>query len=170
MGGLVPYDIFGLPHVDDFLHKKGNSIRMLFTNCCYIWIPQNYPLIYCVNKKMENQPHSVKRVLIIDDETDFCLLMKNYFIRKNYEVHIYHTLSEGMRNLEVIKPDIIFLDNNLPDGLGWEKTEYITQHFPNTRINLISAYQYDHTLANKLNTVRIWEKPISLTDLNQYLN
>jgi two-component system OmpR family response regulator len=119
---------------------------------------------------MENQPHSVKRVLIIDDETDFCLLMKNYFIRKNYEVYIYHTLSEGMRNLEVIKPDIIFLDNNLPDGLGWEKTEYITQHFPNTRINLISAYQYDHTLANKLNTVRIWEKPISLTDLNQYLN
>ena len=99
---------------------------------------------------MENQTNSVKRVLIIDDETDFCLLMKNYFIRKNYEVHIFHTLAEGMKNMETIKPDIIFLDNNLPDGLGWEKTEYISKHFPHTRINLISAYQYDHSILRKV--------------------
>ena len=119
---------------------------------------------------MENQPDFNKRVLIIDDETDFCLLMKNYFGRKNYEVFIFHTLEEGMRNLDTIRPDIIFLDNNLPDGLGWEQTEYISKHFPNTRINLISAYQYDHSISDKLTSVRIWEKPISLTDLNKYLN
>jgi two-component system OmpR family response regulator len=119
---------------------------------------------------MENQTAPGKRVLIIDDETDFCLLMKNYFVRKNYEVHIFHTLEEGMKNLVTINPDIIFLDNNLPDGLGWEKTEYIIQHFPHTRINLISAYQYDHSITDKLSSVTIWEKPISLTDLNKYLN
>jgi two-component system OmpR family response regulator len=118
---------------------------------------------------MENQPISGKTVLIIDDETDFCLLMKNYFTRRNYEVHIFHTLEEGMKNIENINPDIIFLDNNLPDGLGWEKTEFICKNFPNTRINLISAYQYDHSISEKL-SVRIWEKPISLTDLNKYLN
>lgn len=119
---------------------------------------------------MENQPISGKTVLIIDDETDFCLLMKNYFVRKNYEVYIFHTLKEGMKSLESIRPDIVFLDNNLPDGLGWEKTEYIRQHFPNTRINLISAYQYDHSISDHLTSVRIWEKPISLNDLNTYLN
>ena len=104
---------------------------------------------------MENQPNSAKRVLIIDDETDFCLLMKNYFTRKNFEVHIFHTLTEGMKNMELIKP---------------EKTEFIRKRFPHTRINLISAYQYDHSYSEKLNSVRIWEKPISLTDLNKYLN
>lgn len=119
---------------------------------------------------MENQSNSAKRVIIIDDETDFCLLMKNYFVRKDYEVHIFHTLAEGMKNLVKINPDIIFLDNNLPDGLGWDQTEYISKHFPKTRINLISAYQYDHSLKDKLSSVRIWEKPISLTDLNKYLN
>jgi two-component system, OmpR family, response regulator len=119
---------------------------------------------------MANQHQPIERVLIIDDETDFCLLMKNYFTRKNYEVHIFHTLEEGMRNLDTIKPDIIFLDNNLPDGLGWEKTEYISKHFPNTRINLISAYKYDQSFSEKLSSVKIWEKPISLTDLNKYLN
>ena len=127
-------------------------------------------LILLVNPQMENLSSSIKSVLIIDDETDFCLLMKNYFSRKNYEVYIYHTLEEGMRNLEKINPDIIFLDNNLPDGLGWEKTDYIRQHFPNTRINLISAYQYDHSISERLTSVRVWEKPISLTDLNKYMN
>ncbi len=122
------------------------------------------------NQNMENPSHTGKRVVIIDDETDFCLLMKNYFVRKNFEVHIFHTLEEGMKNMDSIKPDIIFLDNNLPDGLGWEKTEYISEHFPNARINLISAYQYDHRFFENLHSVRIWEKPISLTDLNKYLN
>jgi two-component system, OmpR family, response regulator len=119
---------------------------------------------------MENQTQSVKRVLVIDDETDFCLLMKSYFSRKNFEVHIFHTLAEGLKGLERIKPDIIFLDNNLPDGLGWEKTDFIRKLFPNARINLISAYQYDHSIAERLSSVRIWEKPISLSDLNKYLN
>jgi two-component system, OmpR family, response regulator len=119
---------------------------------------------------MEIQPLPGKCVLIIDDETDFCLLMKNYFSRKNYDVHISHTLEEGMKDLNHFKPDILFLDNNLPDGLGWEKTEYIRQHFPHTSINLISAYQYDQRIATKITSVRIWEKPISLSELNRYLN
>ena len=119
---------------------------------------------------MEDFPNSGKRVLIIDDETDFCLLMKNYFTRKKFEVHISHTLEEGMKNIDAIKPDIVFLDNNLPDGLGWEKTDYIIQHYPNTQINLISAFQYDHGFSKKYSSVKIWEKPISLTDLNKYLN
>jgi len=128
------------------------------------------PFHYGLNYRMENQSDSGKRVLIIDDETDFCILLKNYFVRQNYEVHIFHTLTEGMMNLSKINPDIIFLDNNLPDGLGWEKTEYISQHFPKTRINLISAYQYDQNTAYDSSSVRIWEKPISLTELNKYLN
>ena len=137
----------------------------------YLKSPDNqHRLENSVNAQMENLQNSVKSVLIIDDETDFCLLMKNYFNRKNFEVHISHTLKEGMQYLETIKPDIIFLDNNLPDGLGWEKAPYIIQHFPDTKVNLISAYQYDQRLSDGLPSVRIWEKPISITDLNQYLN
>ena len=113
---------------------------------------------------------SYKRVLIIDDEADFCLLFKNYFVKKNYEVEISHTLKEGMENIEKFQPDILFLDNNLPDGLGWEKTEYITKNYPNIRINLISAYQYNPSISEKFSSIRIWEKPISMSELNQYLN
>jgi DNA-binding NtrC family response regulator len=111
-----------------------------------------------------------KRVLIIDDEADFCLLFKNYFVKKNYEVEISHTLKDGMENIEKFRPDILFLDNNLPDGLGWEQTEYITKNYPDIRINLISAYQYNPSISEKFSSIRIWEKPISMSELNQYLN
>ena len=111
-----------------------------------------------------------KRVLIIDDETDFCLLIKNYLIKKNFEVFVSHTLKDGMDCLEKFKPDILFLDNNLPDGLGWEKTEYICTHYPETSINLISAYQYNQDSFKNNSSIKIWEKPISITELNQYLN
>jgi two-component system, OmpR family, response regulator len=111
-----------------------------------------------------------KRVLIIDDETDFCLLIKNYLIKKNFEVFVSHTLKDGMDCLEKFKPDILFLDNNLPDGLGWEKTEYICAHYPQTSINLISAFQYNADAFRNNRSIKIWEKPISITDLNQYLN
>jgi two-component system, OmpR family, response regulator len=111
-----------------------------------------------------------KKVLIIDDETDFCLLMKNYFKKRNFEVHIRHTLSEGLTALQEVKPDILFLDNNLPDGLGWEHTEYIVSHFPQTHINLISAFHYNDSYPARFSTIKIWEKPISLSELNGYMN
>ena len=113
---------------------------------------------------------SYKRVLIIDDETDFCLLIKSYFVKKNYEVFVSHTLRDGMDCLEKIKPDILLLDNNLPDGLGWEKTDYISEHYPQVSINLISAFQYNPDMYKQNASIKIWEKPISIAELNQYLN
>ena len=41
-----------------------------------------------------------KKILIIDDETDLCLLLKEYFVKKHYEVILSHTLMEGTHLLE----------------------------------------------------------------------
>ena len=62
-----------------------------------------------------------KKVLIIDDEVDLCLLLKTYLNRRNYEVYYSHTLKEGINQFKQVIPDILFLDNNLPDGIGWEE-------------------------------------------------
>ena len=48
-------------------------------------------------------------------------------------------LSDGPEILDEHLPDIIFLDNNLPDGYGWDKTDYILSTYPQTQLNLISA-------------------------------
>jgi response regulator of citrate/malate metabolism len=113
-----------------------------------------------------------KKILIIDDEIDLCLLLKEYFFRKkNFEVIVAHTLSEGKSLIDTIRPDILFLDNNLPDGVGWGNAPYFAQKFPGIYIILISAFHPalpDMPLGAKF---RIIEKPITFSDLDkQFLN
>lgn len=109
-----------------------------------------------------------KKVLIIDDEVDFCFLLKTYLAKKNYEIVLANTLEDGMHLLQSETPDIVFLDNNLPDGLGWDKVEYICSSYPAVELNLISAYQYSqNSSASRL--LKVWEKPLDLQRLDQYL-
>lgn len=109
-----------------------------------------------------------KKVLIIDDEVDLCLLMKTYFLRKNYEVYIAHTLADGLSRLKEIAPDYLFIDYNLPDGLGWDKLPELYQNHPDIQFHLISAFR--PTMPSELDGAKltIWEKPISLKSLDMF--
>lgn len=109
------------------------------------------------------------KVLIIDDEKDLCLLIKAYLSRKNCEVHTAYTLSDGLKQVSQLSPDILFLDNNLPDGLGWEKAENIIQQHPNIQLHLLSAFNPPQ-IKDSLPVTHIWEKPISLRDLDKYFS
>lgn len=109
-----------------------------------------------------------KKVLIIDDEVDLCMLMKSYFLRKNYEVHIAHTLTDGMARLDELSPDYLFIDYNLPDGLGWDKLPQMYRQHPDIHYHLISAFR--PTMPSDLDgsKLTIWEKPISLKALDHF--
>jgi two-component system OmpR family response regulator len=107
------------------------------------------------------------KVLIVDDEEDLCLLIKTYLSRKNCEVHTANSLGEGLKKLNDWVPDILFLDNNLPDGLGWETAEKILAQHPQIQLHLISAYNPPR-IKESIHVTRIWEKPISLRDLDAY--
>ncbi len=50
-----------------------------------------------------------RKVLIIDDDADLCLLMKTYFLRKNFEVCMAHTSSDALATAKVCQPEFIFL-------------------------------------------------------------
>jgi two-component system OmpR family response regulator len=110
-----------------------------------------------------------KKVLIIDDEEDLCHLMELYLTQFNYDVYLAYTLGTGILLLSEVCPDILFIDNNLPDGLGWEKAEYLREKFPDLKINLISAYKYVPPELKKNSGIKILEKPISLSSLREYL-
>ncbi len=107
------------------------------------------------------------KILIVDDEEDYCMIMQSYFESKDYEVSVAYTLKEGLKLLHDKSPDIIFLDNNLPDGEGWKHARKIVHDHPLIKINLISAYkQRTDDLSSNAN-VRIWEKPISMDSLEE---
>lgn len=110
----------------------------------------------------------MKKVLIVDDEVDHCLLLKQFLTKKNCEVHIAHTLSEGLDILNNIKPHALMLDNNLPDGMGWDRADEIHNKYPGMNITLISAYQLAKDFRPKLDrSIHFLEKPISLKDIEK---
>lgn len=110
-----------------------------------------------------------QKILIIDDETDYCLIMKNYFRKKGKEVHTATTLKEGLALLKEIQPDILFLDNNLPDGQGWDALSEVVEIIPRIRVYLVSAHRNNSPHADSNNNIVVWEKPISLSLLETVL-
>ena len=107
-----------------------------------------------------------KKVLLVDNDEDFGILMKKLLIDENVEFLVASTLTEGMMMLEKEHPEYVFLDNKLPDGSGWEQTEFILHNYPQTRLNLLSGLSVPKTSAS---TFRILEKPLSLQDLKSCL-
>lgn len=119
-----------------------------------------------------------RKVLIIDDEVDFCLLMQFYLSKKNCEVSISHTLRDGLGCVHNNIPDIVFLDNNLPDGLGWPAAKNILDAAPGVHLFLISANRPltgDYCNGKKdnsddgANKVDVVEKPISISQIDNFL-
>ena len=111
----------------------------------------------------------MKKVLIIDDEIDLCLLLKSYLMRRHHEVFVAYRLTDGMNKAMEIKPDIVFLDNNLPDGHGWDKTNWLKEELPMVEIILMSAFK---TLPKKFDhskRVHVLEKPVSFSTLDTTL-
>jgi len=107
-----------------------------------------------------------EKILIIDDEVDFCHIMKNYFLRRGYEVSIAYDLKQGRKLLEEHSPGILFLDNNLPDGEGWDSVEKFVELIPQIRVVLISAHRHKGSYHGTHKNILIWEKPISMQQLN----
>jgi DNA-binding NtrC family response regulator len=84
--------------------------------------------------------YDILKVLIIDDEADICYLLSTLLKQKNLEPEYVNTLSDAALALKKDTPQIIFLDNHLPDGLGLNFIEYIKQHYPSIKIIMITAH------------------------------
>jgi DNA-binding NtrC family response regulator len=103
-----------------------------------------------------------KKVLVIDDEVDFTTTLTSFFEKKNCQVKVAHTLKEGMVLMNEFNPDFVFLDNQLPDGVGWAETQYILQKYPMCQLILMSGNLAPKTSARNF---RIMEKPLLLSEL-----
>ena len=84
---------------------------------------------------MEDQ----RSLLIVDDEEDVCLLLKRSFRREFKTVESANLLEEAVQVAGRLRPDILLLDNNLPDGLGLNFVEKFKSINPEMYIILFSA-------------------------------
>ena len=80
------------------------------------------------------------KALIIDDESDICYLLSTLLKQKNLSATYVNSLSAATKALEVNAPEIVFLDNHLPDGLGMNYIQHIKLYHPETKIVMITAH------------------------------
>jgi DNA-binding response OmpR family regulator len=65
-----------------------------------------------------------KRVLVVDDEAEFCSLIKiGLETRSDFEVFIAATGKEGYEIARVVQPDVILLDITMPGMDGFQVLE-----------------------------------------------
>lgn len=105
-----------------------------------------------------------KKVLIIDDEADLGFLMKEFFKKKGCKIFVANTLSRGLQILQTEEADLVIMDNNLPDGLGWNQASFISSQYPKTQIILISAVEF---IGQPLPAYRIVYKPVLKAELHR---
>jgi DNA-binding NtrC family response regulator len=86
------------------------------------------------------ETNKTKKALIIEDESDMCLLL-NIMLNSN-EVELDHVknLSSAKAYLEKESPSVVILDNKLPDGFGVDFINYLKNNYPSVKIIMISGY------------------------------
>ena len=79
-------------------------------------------------------------VLIVEDELDICYLLSGILRKKNLHTSYVTTLLAAAKELSMINPDILFIDNHLPDGYGVDFISGIKQTHPLIKIVMITAH------------------------------
>jgi two-component system, OmpR family, response regulator len=120
-------------------------------------------------KNMDNSTYRWP-VLVIDDDEDLCHILEMAIV-KSCEVHCEHTLATAKAYLTAGEPGIIFLDNNLPDGLGVASISGILRGHPDTKIVLMTSEVSEGICEQALNlgAARFIAKPFKVSAINQII-
>jgi DNA-binding response OmpR family regulator len=81
-----------------------------------------------------------KKVLIVEDEGDMCLLLNILLNGRELELDHVKTLSAAEKYLQQEQPSVILLDNRLPDGFGIDFISTIKKNYPSIKIIMISGF------------------------------
>jgi len=79
-------------------------------------------------------------ILVVDDETEICLLLTSMMRKLGFNTAYANNLEEGKSKLKESEYQVVFLDLNLPDGLGFHLIDDVESNNPKAKIIIISAY------------------------------
>lgn len=82
----------------------------------------------------------MQRILVIDDDTDICLLLRRFLSKNGYEVAIAQSGQTGLSLLEEFSPDLVMTDFRLGDLDGGQILRKIKERFPEVPVLIITGY------------------------------
>jgi len=83
----------------------------------------------------------MKKVLLVDDDVDFCEAAKLLLDSKGYEVVLAHDGKEGLEKVRAENPDLVILDVMMPEMNGYDVCVVLKAdpEFKNTPVILLTA-------------------------------
>jgi DNA-binding response OmpR family regulator len=107
-----------------------------------------------------------QKLLIIEDEGEMCLLINLLLDGNDMEIEHVKSLSAAVEYFQQQSPDVVLIDNRLPDGYGIDFISFIKESYPDTKVIMISgmdAAARDVALENGADL--FLEKPFTRTQL-----
>jgi two-component system OmpR family response regulator len=99
------------------------------------YIPQNQTM-----QTAKTQSQATKKILIVEDEGEVCLLLNLMLQDKEMDLDHVKTLDSAEKYLQKQQPSVIILDNKLPDGWGVDFISYVKTNYPAIKIVMITGF------------------------------
>ncbi len=114
---------------------------------------------------MNNQQLPSKKILLIDDDSEFLELLKRFLQPEGYQISLASSGKVGLWLVETVIPDLIFLDIQMPNMDGFEVCRRLRENQNLTHIPVIflSAHGKEENKAKafSLGGTEFLQKPIS---------
>jgi len=113
-----------------------------------------------------------KTVLIFDDDVNILELCSIILVESGYNVEISETSHDIIEKVTEINPDVILMDNWIPDIGGIKATQLLKQHpeFNHIPVIYFSANNDIHILAETAGADAYLPKPFDLIELENIVD
>ncbi len=107
------------------------------------------------------------KILIVDDDSAICDVLKIYFENEGYEVKVAHDGAEGVSAFKMYSPDLVLLDIMLPKKDGWQVCREIREVSSKPVIMITAKGEvFDKVLGLELGADDFVVKPFDMKELS----
>lgn len=109
------------------------------------------------------------KILMFDDDTDILELCNLILSRKSYEVFTDITCVNLFETIDRVQPDLIFMDNWIPEHGGIDATQRLkaSEQYKHIPVIYFSANADVHLLAEKAGADTYLAKPFDINELER---
>ncbi len=107
------------------------------------------------------------KLLIVDDDSNICDMLKLYFENEGYKVKTANDGVEGVQTFKVYEPDLVLLDIMMPKKDGWQVCREIREMSPKPVIMITAKGDvFDKVLGLELGADDFIVKPFDMKELS----
>lgn len=111
----------------------------------------------------------MRKMLVVDDETEICDFLKAFFEERDYEVRTAYSGEMAIQALEKAKSQVVLLDVHMPGMDGMSALREIKTRYPGIKVIMVTALETREKIeeALRLGADNYITKPLSLEYLEK---